>query len=299
MLAAGAYGSPGDPPAQRHRAGRGLPVGEGLVDHVGVGLGSEPSDVGCSATLAAFERATRAVHGAGHVASASGLRARPLRPLPRSRRRAREQGWEVSAAVFAMKPRSRGTVRLARRDPPRRSRSTTASSPTPATPTCSPRASSGCGSSPTARRRALRGARVAGRAPGRRGTHVRATGAASSTRRDVRHRPGRRRRRPRPRARRAGRRRRLDHADDPAREHAPDGRSRGRAAGRAGGGRARRAGLTPPIAGLRRTVTAPRRRHVGARRDVRFVAGHDFGHGAARGVAFAGAAGDAAKEVRA
>ena len=46
----------GDPAAQRHRPARELPVGEGLIDHVGVGFGFEGTDR-LQREAAAFERA--------------------------------------------------------------------------------------------------------------------------------------------------------------------------------------------------------------------------------------------------
>ena len=44
MLASGAYGSPGVLLRSGIGPGRGLPVGENLIDHVGVGIMWEPTD---------------------------------------------------------------------------------------------------------------------------------------------------------------------------------------------------------------------------------------------------------------
>ena len=116
VLAAGAYGSPaillrsGIGPGLAHD----LPVGEGLVDHVGVGLGWEPTDA-LRQEVAAFE-ADRDVY----MAQLSIRAASPACPhgvwdlflFP-----ALEPGPEISGAVFAMKPRSRGRVALLSPDP--------------------------------------------------------------------------------------------------------------------------------------------------------------------------------------
>lgn len=114
VLAAGAYGSP----AILLRSGigpeSGLPVGENLSDHVGTGMGWEPTDL-LRKEMARFE-ATRELW----MAQVSvGLRSRvcpeglwDLFLFP-----AAEPGCEISAAVFAMKPSSRGRVSLASSDP--------------------------------------------------------------------------------------------------------------------------------------------------------------------------------------
>ena len=114
VLTAGAYGSP----AILLRSGIDeLPVGEGLCDHVGVGLGFEPT--------AEYEREIRDFARRQPVAMAQVT-------LPVRSSRCPEgvcdlflfpavdpedEGYGISAAVFAMKPESRGSVRLASQDP--------------------------------------------------------------------------------------------------------------------------------------------------------------------------------------
>lgn len=116
VLAAGAYGSPavllrsGIGPGLEHD----LPVGEGLTDHVGVGLGWEPTDALQDET-AAFE----AEHPL-FMAQVSVAVPAPTSPagtwdlflFP-----AVDPGYEISTAVFAMKPASRGSVTLTSPDP--------------------------------------------------------------------------------------------------------------------------------------------------------------------------------------
>jgi choline dehydrogenase len=109
VLSAGAYGTP----AVLLRSGVGpgleldLPVGEGLTDHVGVGFGWEP-------TPTAVEELDRfAERGPVFMAQVTVRAGRgDLFLFP-----AVDPGWEISAAVFAMKPFSRGRVRLGSRDP--------------------------------------------------------------------------------------------------------------------------------------------------------------------------------------
>jgi choline dehydrogenase len=108
VLAAGAYGSPGI--LLRSGIGPGLahdlPVGAGLVDHVGAGIGWEPSEP-LQAETTRFE-AERPVFLAQVT-----VRSEPdLFLFP-----AVDPGWEISAAAFFMKPHSRGTVRLNSPDP--------------------------------------------------------------------------------------------------------------------------------------------------------------------------------------
>jgi choline dehydrogenase len=120
VVSASAYGSPGillrsgiGPADELARHGietvLELPVGEGLVDHVGTGAAWEPTE-----RLLAETAAHEAVHGLymGQVTvvarSAScppGLSDLFLFP-------ALDLGPEISAAAFAMKPASRGSVRL-------------------------------------------------------------------------------------------------------------------------------------------------------------------------------------------
>jgi len=117
VVSASAYGSPGI----LLRSGIGpsgefaeLPVGEGLVDHVGTGAGWEPTE-----RLLAETVAHEAGHGLymGQVTIA--VRSRSCAPgvndlflFP-----ALDVGPEISAAAFAMKPFSRGSVRLHSADP--------------------------------------------------------------------------------------------------------------------------------------------------------------------------------------
>jgi choline dehydrogenase len=112
VVSASAYGSPGI----LLRSGIGpegevaqLPVGEGLIDHVGTGAAWEPTQ-GLLDETAAHE----AEHGLymGQVTVAVASRSCPpgvrdLFVFP-----ALDVGPEISGAVFAMKPRSRGSVRL-------------------------------------------------------------------------------------------------------------------------------------------------------------------------------------------
>jgi choline dehydrogenase len=97
VLAAGAYGSP----ATLLRSGLGPPVGENLRDHVGAGIGWEP---------------TRRL--------LDEVDALPMAQVTLRRRDgdvvlfpALDDGPEISAAAFAMKPYSTGRVRLNDRDP--------------------------------------------------------------------------------------------------------------------------------------------------------------------------------------
>jgi choline dehydrogenase len=112
VVSASAYGSP----AILLRSGIGpegevaqLPVGEGLIDHVGTGAAWEPT-----ARLLEETAAHEAEHGLymGQVTIAVASRSCPpgvrdLFVFP-----ALDVGPEISGAVFAMKPRSRGSVRL-------------------------------------------------------------------------------------------------------------------------------------------------------------------------------------------
>src|SRR6266511_1516890 len=112
VLAASAYGSP----AILLRSGigpeSGLPVGEGLMDHVGVGAGWEPTDL-LQAETTRFEAAHPLFMGQITVALRSSscpdhlcdLFLFPAIELG-------ETGYEISGAAFAMKPRSRGRVGL-------------------------------------------------------------------------------------------------------------------------------------------------------------------------------------------
>jgi choline dehydrogenase len=118
VLAAGAYGSPGILLRSGVGPERGLAVGEGLIDHVGVGLGFEATDR-LQREAAAFEserplymsQVTVEARSSACAAGVCDLFFFPAIDPPGA------QGYEVSAAVFAMKPASRGTVRLASPDP--------------------------------------------------------------------------------------------------------------------------------------------------------------------------------------
>lgn len=102
VLASGAYGTAGI----LLRSGvDDLPVGENLVDHVGAGVGWEPTEL-LQRELDAFA-ATKPVY-MGQVTIRNGDRF--LFP-------ALDVGWEASGAAFAMKPRSRGRVSLLSADP--------------------------------------------------------------------------------------------------------------------------------------------------------------------------------------
>ena len=112
VVSAGAYGSPGI----LLRSGIGpdgevakLPVGEGLVDHVGTGAAWEPTER-LLAETAAHESAHGLYMGQVTIAAAS----RSSRPGVRDMFvfPALDVGPEISGAAFAMKPRSRGSVRL-------------------------------------------------------------------------------------------------------------------------------------------------------------------------------------------
>jgi choline dehydrogenase len=112
VVSAGAYGSPGI--LLRSGLGTDLPVGEGLVDHVGTGGGWQPTE-----RLLAETAAHEAEHGLymGQVTVAARSRScapgvRDLFMFP-----ALDIGPEISGAAFAMKPRSRGSVRLNGLDP--------------------------------------------------------------------------------------------------------------------------------------------------------------------------------------
>jgi choline dehydrogenase len=100
VLASGAYGSP----AILLRSG--IDAGDGLVDHVGVGVGWEPTDR-LREDVERFE-AERPVFMA--QVTVRGHEDAFLFP-------ALDPGPEISAAAFVMKPHSRGSVRLRSNDP--------------------------------------------------------------------------------------------------------------------------------------------------------------------------------------
>jgi choline dehydrogenase len=118
VLACGAYGSPGVLLRSGIEPETGLPVGQGLLDHVGVGFGFEPTD-----ELQTEAAAFAAEHPVFMAQVTVPLRSTEcpddtwdlfgfpaIEPVGHS-------SFEISAAVFAMKPRSRGSVRLAAHDP--------------------------------------------------------------------------------------------------------------------------------------------------------------------------------------
>ena len=111
VVAAGAYGSPGI----LLRSGiEGLPVGEGLLDHVGVGFAYEPTDE-MREEMARFEASNPLWMGQVTVRGRSSACSEDLCDLfffP-----AADPGGAISAAVFAMKPTSRGRVSLRSPDP--------------------------------------------------------------------------------------------------------------------------------------------------------------------------------------
>jgi choline dehydrogenase-like flavoprotein len=117
VVSSGAYGSPGI----LLRSGIGpdgemaqLPVGEGLADHVGVGAGWEPTQELIDETAA-----HEAEHGLymGQVTVAGSSRSCPPGVRDLFMFPALDIGPEISGAAFAMKPRSRGSVRLSSHDP--------------------------------------------------------------------------------------------------------------------------------------------------------------------------------------
>ena len=116
VIAAGAYGSPGI--LLRSGIGPGLqldlPVGEGLADHVGAGIGWEPAEMLKEATLR-FQAEAEAYMGQVTLLGRSSLCEEGVWDqflFP-----ALDPGCEISAGAFAMKPASRGRVRLRSADP--------------------------------------------------------------------------------------------------------------------------------------------------------------------------------------
>ena len=102
VVSSGAYGSAGI----LLRSGLDdLPVGENLIDHVGAGVGWEPTER-LLRELDAFAAAQPVYMGQVTIRHDD----RFLFP-------ALDAGWEVSGAAFAMKPRSRGRVSLVSQDP--------------------------------------------------------------------------------------------------------------------------------------------------------------------------------------
>jgi choline dehydrogenase len=117
VLAAGAYGTP----AILLRSGigpeTGLPVGENLADHVGAGLGWEPTErllreTEAFADVRPVPMAQVTVRGRSSSCPGDTWDTFVFPAVDRT-----SSGWEISAAAFAMKPRSRGRVRLNGPDP--------------------------------------------------------------------------------------------------------------------------------------------------------------------------------------
>ena len=115
VLAAGTYGSPA---ILLRSEIAGLPVGDGLTDHVGVGFGFEASER-LQRETAEFERSHALAMAQVTIEARSSRCAEGVCDLflfpaidPPG-----PAGYEISAAVFAMKPESRGTVRLTSPDP--------------------------------------------------------------------------------------------------------------------------------------------------------------------------------------
>jgi choline dehydrogenase-like flavoprotein len=109
VLAAGAYGTP----AILLRSGVGnLPIGEGLADHVGAGVGWEPTE-----RMLAELRPLAGSLPMGQVTIRGRSRSCPDHTWDSFVFPALDEGPDLSAAAFAMKPRSRGRVRLNGPDP--------------------------------------------------------------------------------------------------------------------------------------------------------------------------------------
>jgi choline dehydrogenase len=114
VLTAGAYGSPGVLLRSGIGPERGLPVGENLIDHVGVGMSWVPTDL-LQEETARFEETHPVFMAQVTIRASSSLCDEGLWDIflfP-----AVDPGYEISAAVFDMKPRSRGRVALSGADP--------------------------------------------------------------------------------------------------------------------------------------------------------------------------------------
>jgi choline dehydrogenase len=114
VLAASAYGTPGVLLRSGIGSESGLPVGEGLLDHVGASMAWEPTKKLRRDWDAFAEESALAMAGVTIEARsrqcADGVCDLFMFP-------ATDPGYEISAAVFAMKPRSRGRVALASPNP--------------------------------------------------------------------------------------------------------------------------------------------------------------------------------------
>jgi choline dehydrogenase len=113
-LTAGAYGSPGVLLRSGIRPDSGLAVGEGLLDHVGTGVGWEPTET-LRADWDAFARDSPL--GMAGITIEARSRECPAGVCDLFLFPAIDPGYELSAAAFAMKPRSRGRVSLSSADP--------------------------------------------------------------------------------------------------------------------------------------------------------------------------------------
>jgi GMC oxidoreductase/Lycopene cyclase protein len=145
VLAAGAYGSPGILLRSDIGPSRGLPVGEGLIDHVGVGFGYQPT-VALTSETTAYERQWPLFMGQVTVEARSSVCDEGVCDLflfPAIELLGPDV-YEISAGVFAMKPASRGSVRLTSRDPRAPLAIDHGSCPTSATSPSWPKGSSGC-----------------------------------------------------------------------------------------------------------------------------------------------------------
>jgi choline dehydrogenase len=107
VLASGAYGSPGVLLRSGIGPEHGLQVGENLIDHVGVGMSWVPTDR-LQREAARFEAERPAFMAQVTIRARSAVCETGVWDIflfP-----ALDPGYEISAAVFAMKPRSRGRV---------------------------------------------------------------------------------------------------------------------------------------------------------------------------------------------
>jgi choline dehydrogenase len=114
VLAASAYGTPGILLRSGIGPETGLPVGEGLIDHVGVGMSWEPTEA-LQEETARYETAHPLLMGQVTLTARSSVCPEDVCDLflfP-----AVDPGYEISGAAFAMKPESRGSVRLNSPDP--------------------------------------------------------------------------------------------------------------------------------------------------------------------------------------